>query len=150
MNRTIKKIGTIVCFMATLVATLSSCSKEETQIVGAWEMTYGTEQGEEASGEIWTFNEDKTFLISFSGGRIQGSYVIENNSLTMEGEGEYFGVGNFYPYTIKGFFCNFSIIEIKKDEMILSGTEQFEQYFYTIDYTENVSNSGQAMFRRQK
>lgn len=144
-----KKIENILRFgfgicMITIAIVLSSCQKEKKTIIGAWEL-------QNSNSEIWTFKGDNTFLITYRSGRIEGSYSIENNSLIMNGEGEDLGLGNAYPYYIEDYYANFAIyFSEDKNTMTLSGTEQYVQNFYTINYTDDHCAAGSATLRRVK
>ena len=137
----VNKFGHIVCLIAFFVLTLSACSKERTKIVGAWEVV--CDDGDLSDvGNIWTFRPDMSFLINDGSGSITGSYTINDNALLLKGD------GNIYDAMVMRFEGNFSIVKVNNQQLILSGTIKYKEYFdYSYYYT---TLSGTTTFSKVK
>ena len=134
-NETVNKgLGIAICVMVALDMLLFSCSpKTERQILGVWEVVNSSELAE--TGDIWAFRPDNTFQITDTYGSVSGMYVAENNAVFLQGK------GNLYDAMIMNYNGEFSIVDISKKKMTLSGTIKYIEYFDGSYYSDTYSGT---------
>lgn len=129
------KIFGMVVLMLTTVIFMSSCNKNEKNIVGKWKVTNSTDHCED--GETWYFKDNGSCYVTCEefGGELDGEYSISKNSLTI--------TANYiegYDYSVK-LRWDMDIDVLTKKEMSLSGTVKLTEVDdgYSYSETEKVS-----------
>ncbi|MCQ2269756.1 MAG: DUF5640 domain-containing protein [Bacteroidales bacterium] len=127
------KIFGMVVLMLTTVIFMSSCNKNEKNIVGNWMVTSSPNQKD--NQEIWSFRDNGSCSVTFEGEVLSGEYSLSNNSLSITAKTEendtYYGMN--YQWDL-----NIDVLD--KKEMSLSGTRKYMvMNGYNDSYIEKVS-----------